>query len=546
MLRARDRRFASLPRYLLQVPWIGPVQGGVIVNDAGDRVLQLGAAADPLIGEALRAVYLPVRRVAGRFVRAEGAGWVAPAGMNREGRFRFEAPVQWWQQPAEGVLMLLVYDRSSTVYDPLERKNVGRTFPATWSGQLDFFMPGSKPQATSPIAAQPPPMRDELEERIARILERPAEELELGLVELDAGPTSEEITFAVASCQYPANFLDKDLAQRSYERLEARMADSLETTRPRCLLLVGDQVYIDATGGLFDPSALSDRYDLPYERLLQAKPLRQVLRRVPLYTMLDDHEIEDNWEPPSGSTKHLRDGVRYFREYQRIAWPPAPSPSAPLWHSFNVGNFPFFLVDTRTERDERTAASFATARIMKCAQWKALRAWLDEHAKRDVPMFVASPASLLPRHRKATHGPSGAGALRSDGWDGYPASFHDLVAHIAGNGIRNVVFLSGDEHISFASTAIIRDGSGQEAARILSIHSSGLYAPFSFANATQDNLDSSETFPSGSYRCEVSTRFAAPGDGFTLVRAWRENRAWRVRCLFDREPTTPSTWLDLS
>lgn len=545
MLQARDRRLASLPRYLVQLPWIGPIQGGMI-PEGGEQLLQLGAASDPVLGEALRAAYLPVSRADGRFVRA-GGGWVAPTRANAEGRFRFEAPLQWWDGPIAGVLMLLVYDRSTTVYDPQARKNAGRVFPPTWSGQLEYFKAGMKVDATSPVADLPPPMREELEKRIDQLLQRPASELELGLglIELDRRAAAANLTFAVASCQYPANFVDGDVAQRSYKRLQARMSDPIEHQRPRCLLLVGDQVYIDATAGLFDPSALSDRYDLPYERLLQTEPLRHVLRRIPLYTMLDDHEIEDNWEPSDSpeSRENLVNGRKYFREYQRIAWPRTAA-SDPLWQRFKFGDFPFFLVDTRTEREARTAGNFDTARIMKPQQWDALRHWLDEYRKKDIPMFIASPSSFLPRHRRATHGPSGAGALRSDGWDGYPASFHDIVRHIAANSIRNVVFLSGDEHISFATKAVIRDGSGNEVTRILSIHSSGLYAPFSFANAALDNLACCESFPSGPYRCEVSTEFAPPGDGFTLVRAWRDNGRWRIRCCFDREPPAPEVCFD--
>jgi len=33
--------------------------------------------------------------------------------------------------------------------------------------------------------------------------------------------------------------------------------------KPRFALFVGDQVYVDATAGLYDPTAKDDRYRLP-------------------------------------------------------------------------------------------------------------------------------------------------------------------------------------------------------------------------------------------------------------------------------------------
>jgi cholesterol oxidase len=540
MLPERPEQFAALPRYIARLPWLGPIQGGFSAAD-----VRLGAACDPLIGKALLAAFLPVRRRNGLLVRIAGTGWVAPIDADAQGRFRLDAPLAWWQHGGTGVLMVLLYDRSAAVYDPVARINIGRGFPADWAGQLAHFDPKLSATAVMRIPALPNRIPEEIEQRLDELLARPAADLEEGLIEL-ARPAPATLTFAVASCQYPANFIDGDVAGRSYERLRRRVEAPDAGSRPACLLLIGDQVYIDATAGLFDPTALSDRYDLPYERLLQTTPLRHVLRRVPLYTMLDDHEIEDNWEPPSGCAKNLERGRAYYLAYQRMAEPPRV-PADRLWYDFTAAGFPFFMVDTRTERAPRTAANVDQAQIMSPEQLQALKDWMDDNHKnrKDMPMFIASPASFLPRHRKAVHKPGGAGALRSDGWDGYPASFHAIVAHIAGKAIRNVVFLSGDEHISFATRAVVRDGAGKELTRFHSIHSSGLYSPFSFANSSQDHLVCDETIDCGAYRCETITRFAPAGDGFALMQAWQDNGRWRLRCQFDREPPEPERWIDL-
>lgn len=537
MLRARDRQLDIPPRYLAQLPWIGPILGHL---SGSGQELYIGGGADPLLGEALAAAFVPVVCQGEHFVRAPSRGWVRPIRGDGSGRFRLRARTEWWQAGIDGVLMILLYDRSTglrELSDPKKRHG-DRGFPDTWDGQLQALEATTSAAGFGEIEKLPREMHGEIERRIGQLLEQPAKNLELGLIELDTRAVPSEINFAVASCQYPAGFLDGDIAERSYRRLRKCVEDP--ASRPRCLLLLGDQVYIDATAGLFDPSTLSDRYDLPYERLLRMEPLRHVLRRVPAYTMLDDHEIEDNWEPGSGSAENLAKGRSYYLAYQRLAFPPPTSP-AQLWYQFDVDGFPFFMADTRTEREARAVGNIGTARIMNDKQLDGLMVWLNAQAGSDVPKFIASPASFLPRHLKATHDDQRAGSLRSDAWDGYPASFHALVDHIARKGIRNVVFLSGDEHISFATTALIRArDSGNELARILSIHSSGLYAPFAFANSTLDNLARREIFPSGDYSCEVSTEFAAPGDGFARLRVWRENGRWAVHCSFDREPPSQS------
>lgn len=419
-------------------------------------------------------------------------------------------------------------------------------------------------------------MQSEIARSVGERLERPIKELEQGLIELDArrtgspGPPT-EITFAVASCQFPAGFLDRDVAERSYERL-LRCLDRKDTrVRPKCLLLLGDQVYVDPTAGSFDPSSLYDRFELPYERLLRCAPLRRIMRSIPVYTMLDDHEIEDNWEPVAGANEadqNMIEGRRYYLEYQRMAGPEQTDPlcdsTEPLWYAFESHGFPFFVADTRTERCPRTAETIEDARIMSDGQFGALLDWLAEHRDSNVPKFIASPACLLPRKLRATQNGHPASALRSDAWDGYPRSFHRLLAYITDNAIRNVIFLSGDEHISFVTRATIRAHDSGATASIRSIHSSALYAPFPFANAVSDALAGKETFEfalrpgesgprvgdiawGGKYCCDVSTEFAPPGDGSTLLQVRRPNGKWAVRCQFVREADSVSAgkWFDV-
>jgi phosphodiesterase/alkaline phosphatase D-like protein len=115
-------------------------------------------------------------------------------------------------------------------------------------------------------------------------------------------------------------------------------------------------------------------------------------------------------------------------------------------------------------------------------------------------------------------------ALRSDGWDGYPRSLYRLLGHIARHEIKNVVFLSGDEHLSLVAKATLK-APGQHPVVVHSIHSSAMYAPFPFANGDRADFPKRDRFEfeAGSpeierYTCDVEvTKFARPGDGFAVL-----------------------------
>ena len=371
-----------------------------------------------------------------------------------------------------------------------------------------------------------------------------------------------DITFALASCQYPAGFLDREIAEASLRRLGKRLDAENDELVPEFLLLVGDQVYVDATAGLFDPATRFDRFMTTYERFHDREgALQDLVRRMAVYMMLDDHEIEDNWEPGSGSKadENMEQGRRAYLAFQRRAGPPQilPEPSwdskEPLWYTFERRGFPFFVADTRTERTARSAATVNDARIMSKTQFEKLLCWLVAQPAA-VPKFIASPSILLPRHLRAVHQGHRASALRSDAWDGYPYSLHRILGFIATHQISNVVFLSGDEHLScVARASITATGSGQSV-DIVSIHSSALHAPFPFANAIREDFVVPDEFSfdvspdrivcdeasrrafawGGNYSCTVETDFAPLGDGFAVLRTFEEDRRWSMYCDFNR------------
>jgi len=77
---------------------------------------------------------------------------------------------------------------------------------------------------------------------------------------------------------------------------------------------------------------------------------------------------------------------------------------------------------------------------------------------------------------------------------------------------------------------------------IHSIHSSALYAPYSFANSSEEDFASPDDFEfdhgaGASMRrfvCRVQTFFPHSGDGFTIIRPYRTGASsWRLDVEFD-------------
>jgi len=102
-------------RYTVEIPWKGPILGDVVDRD-GIPCLPLGGAANPALGDALVAVFVPV------VINHQGTHFVAaPPGLrevagalgvkcDENGWLQREIEASFLERGVEGVLMLLVYN----------------------------------------------------------------------------------------------------------------------------------------------------------------------------------------------------------------------------------------------------------------------------------------------------------------------------------------------------------------------------------------------------------------------------------------------------
>lgn len=135
--------------------------------------------------------------------------------------------------------------------------------------------------------------------------------------------------------------------------------------------MIGDQIYAYATAGFLSPTAKLDRFVQSYYRLYENLHVRSVLRALPLFAMLNDHELSDNLEPVTNNpakrieldetrTAEVESFLKFRRgevvdsNTQKLD---AKHNSTPLWYFFVNNEHNFFMLDTRDDRSARTAAT---------------------------------------------------------------------------------------------------------------------------------------------------------------------------------------------
>ena len=320
------------------------------------------------------------------------------------------------------------------------------------------------------------------------------------------------VAFLVGSCRYPGSPFDRDLADSIFEPMweQVKADDGVDH-----VLLVGDQIYADATVDAFNLQELRERFARQYREAFKAKYMRRLLASVPTYMALDDHEFDDNW-PGNASelsdedpivikyNENFRHGLAAAKAYQWAHSPrngvpddPAWSPTSHdqgLWYTFESGELPFFVMDTRTERKLRKAhISHEVAQLVGKRQLCALKDWLANSDNKDKPKFIVSGSALAPVTRKFTQ--QKWLWRNNDGWAGYPKTWRELVRHIVDNQIRNVVFIAGDYHLSAVAQLTLRS-KNKERVIAYQIAASALFAPLPFANAKPSDYSWANAIPS--------------------------------------------------
>ena len=311
--------------------------------------------------------------------------------------------------------------------------------------------------------------------------------------------TAKTLSFIFGSCRYPGLLWKIKEADAIFGPVLERFARPDTGKEPRFLLMAGDQIYADMfnrhvpVGRADTEEEFRDRYIAAFT----SRNMRRLLRSVPNYMILDDHEIEDNWV--QGRIHDVKErqifqvAISAYRSYQ---WVHSPRNFGDQhYYSFECGGFPFFVMDSRTQRmrddddqvlednhllgyPARDSAPGYKGQIDILCEW--LVAQQKERA--NAPKFIVSPSVFVPNDITTV---DDAKKWKDDSWPAFPTTRRQLLQAILDGEVQNVVFLSGDIHCSNVATIEFYKGDGSLLPlHAFSITSSAFYWPWSFADGS--------------------------------------------------------------
>lgn len=302
------------------------------------------------------------------------------------------------------------------------------------------------------------------------------------------------LSFLVASCRHPGTPFDRQRADSTLNAIADRM--STASLAPRFMLMVGDQVYADATAGVMDSPSAVEKVVIGTRSAFGSEGFRRLVTKLPTYMVMDDHEIADSWSQdrlrgadgaPLADAQRLRDvAFTSFAAYQWIhsprRRPPAGRPAGRRFqpgrfgYCFDAGPADFFVLDTRSHRDRHPDPPGREARICTDAQLTELRQWLDREPSRI--KFIVTGSVVVPglrSHVSAPGVPDGA----ADNWQLAPRQRQRLLQLIAGCQSSSIVLVSGDYHCAAVARIELPQRPDK---RVCAVVAPPLYAPYPAIN----------------------------------------------------------------
>jgi choline dehydrogenase-like flavoprotein len=355
---------------------------------------------------------------------------------------------------------------------------------------------------------------------------------------------ADRVSFAAGCCRYPGMAIDAARVDASAQELVAwaRGAAAAPVT-PAFALLLGDQIYADATAGLFDSANPVERFSMRHmaatargrrSRLNQPLPsLGDLLAQLPVYQTQDDHEYRDGW-PGSGPLEKGQDPRRArdrrvvriaghnVRAFQRMHMP-APVGQGGSYE-FVQGPVRFFVLDTRSLREVakvRASGIESDPQLFGKETRAALYEWLKDDAAATHLNCLVSGSVVLPRLAIGNN-PANPGE-DTTAWA--PGDREWLLTQLSqaaqAQQPRRFLLLSGDYHLS-AALSISVAGRRLGAAVV----APPLYAPMPYTNATREALWTQEDL--SAHTMVMDELGSWNGSGFAAITVQREGPGYRI------------------
>ena len=328
------------------------------------------------------------------------------------------------------------------------------------------------------------------------------------------GPEPAGLRFVASCCRYPGLGFEQSRADASLKEIAGQM-DSGHLS-PQFMLMLGDQIYADATAGVMDSPSVIEKVALSTRRAFASAGFRALTSRLPTYMVMDDHEISDSWSmddlacpgypEAAAAALRLRDtACSTFAAYQ-WAHSPRNGESPGFNYQFDGPGSSFFVLDTRTQRRRHGP----NPQVCSSEQLDALEVWLNERP--DVVKFIVTGSVIAPGLREHQSTP-GVPDRVADNWQMAPGQRADLLGRIQRCGSPNVVLVSGDYHCAAIATLCFDDGR-----HVYAVVTPPLYAPLPAANAHPAEVLAQEAFALGDGTTVRISAEAFAGNGYAEMR----------------------------
>jgi choline dehydrogenase-like flavoprotein len=365
---------------------------------------------------------------------------------------------------------------------------------------------------------------------------------------LDEPQRDHEIRLALGSCRYPGLPYDRDRSDQTFKRMVLQ-ARSRPQDRPHAALMLGDQIYADASAHLADPMSAIERFHRKHLLAFTTPWMRRLLSSTPTVMTPDDHEFTDNY-PLAGPLYSGNAVDRRYAALREFALRSAASDAVKAFqlatclpnaikvgcNAFSIGEVRVLVVDSRMNREK----SGSGVRTISKAQRDAIALWLRASTSTSLQILCTGSVvlpSLMPGSDPASPG-------NPDSWDVAPADRAWLLGKLDQLVPGRFVLVSGDYHVS--GCVEIFDGPVSAGFGVVA---PAFYAPLLYANSQPSDVCATQTIPVA--RKNLHSRLASSlqaGSGYGLLRVKRSNESsngWSVSFDTDIDRLDGAGWTGL-
>ena len=281
------------------------------------------------------------------------------------------------------------------------------------------------------------------------------------------------------------------------------------------MLMLGDQIYADATASLFDNLTSLEKFQARYHAMFRSPGFAKAVRAIPCYMTGDDHEFKDSWSVPDDSLSLALHAAaqQSFGVYQLSHSPfKGALDKPPFDYSFTCGPVAVYVMDTLSNRDTTVPGEEQIVSALQLADFKN---WLTRSSEFEY-VILATGAVVAPGDKVALDAANETDVSRAQGsenWQGSNKQRVELLSIISTSKAK-ILLVSGDYHC--AAMASIKGKDRKEIAK--AVVAPPAYAPMRYVSKTIGMLAPLEK--TGGYEIELildGPGKPTEGSGFAII-----------------------------